>query len=91
MSEQNGPVNSAISEEEIFAAIRAERAENKRLAQDDPAALATKIHAKLPWTNCAMCRLQFKGYGNNAQPILDGLVCDDYNITVIRQRMRAVA
>ena len=73
----------------FFAALEAERAENERLAREDPAAFAAKIRAKLPWNHCAMCRVQFKGYGNNAQPILDGEVCDDCNVTVVRQRMRA--
>ena len=73
----------------IFAAVRAERAENERLAREDPAALAAKIRASLPWNHCAMCRVRFRGYGNNAQPILDGLVCDDCNVAVVKQRIRA--
>ena len=73
----------------FFAALEAERAENERLAREDPAAFAAKIRAKLLWNRCAMYRVQFKGYGNNAQPILDGEVCDDCNVTVVRQRMRA--
>ena len=64
-------------------------AENDRLRREDPAAFAAKIQASLPWMHCAMCRVQFKGYGNNAQPILDGKVCDECNITVVIQRMRA--
>ena len=77
------------SKNDPFAAIRAERAENqRRLAREDPEALAAKIRAKLPLTNCAMCRVEFRGYGHNAQPILQGVVCDDCNMTVLRQRTR---
>ena len=77
-----------MSQNNPFAAIRAERAENQRLAHEDPEALAAKIRAKLPLTNCAMCRLEFRGYGHNAQPIIRGVVCDDCNVTVLRQRTR---
>ena len=62
-------------------------AENDRLRREDPAAFAAAI--QVPSMHCAMCRVQFRGYGNNAQPILDGKVCDECNITVVIQRMRA--
>ena len=78
-----------IDSDSLFATMRAERAENERLAREDPAAFTAKIRATLPWKHCAMCRVQFKGYGNNAQPILDGYVCDDCNVAVVRQRMCA--
>ena len=73
----------------MLAGVFAEAEENDRLRREDPAAFAAKIQASLPWMHCAMCRVQFKGYGNNAQPILDGKVCDECNITVVIQRMRA--
>ena len=76
------------AENDPFAAFRAERAENERLAREDPEALAAKIRANLPLTNCAMCRVEFRGHGHNAQPILHGVVCDDCNATVLRQRTR---
>ena len=76
--------------EQTMAALRAEQAEYERLAREDPAALAAKIHANLPWNHCAMCRLQFKGHGNNAQPLLDGVVCDECNVNaVLPHRLRA--
>ena len=62
-----------------MAALRAEQAEYERLAREDPDAFAAKIQANLPWNHCAMCRLRFKGHGNNAQPLLDGVVCDECN------------
>ena len=65
----------------------AEAEENDRLRLEDPAAFAAAI--QVPSMHCAMCRVQFRGYGNNAQPILDGKVCDECNITVVIQRMRA--
>ena len=77
--------------EQTMAALRAERAEYERLAREDPAAHAAKIHTNLPWNHCAMCRLQFKGHGNNAQPLLeDGVVCDECNVNAVRpHRLRA--
>ena len=74
-----------------MAALRAEQAEYERLAREDPAAHAAKIHTNLPWNHCAMCRLQFKGHGNNAQPLLeDGVVCDECNVNAVRpHRLRA--
>ena len=75
-----------------MAALRAEQAEYERLAREDPDALAAKIHANLPWNHCAMCRLQFKGHGNNAQPLLDGVVCDECNVNAVRpHRLRGGA
>jgi hypothetical protein len=39
-----------------------------------------------------MCRLQFKGHGNNAQPLLDGVVCDECNVNAVRpHRLRGGA
>ena len=76
-----------------MAALRAEQAEYERLAREDPAAHAAKIHTNLPWNHCAMCRLQFKGHGNNAQPLLeDGVVCDECNVNAVRpHRLRGGA
>lgn len=74
---------------DAMAALRAERAEYERLAREDPDALAAKVHANLPWNHCTMCRLQFKGSGNSAQPLLDGVVCDECNVAAVRpHRMR---
>ena len=75
--------------QDMLAKLFADAEENDRLRREDPAAFAAKIQASLPSRHCAMCRVQFKGYGNNAQPILDGKVCDECNITVVIQRMRA--
>ena len=62
---------------------------NERLAREDPAAYAAKMYAQLPVNHCAMCRVEYRGYGNSAQPILDGDVCDDCNAsTVMRARWR---
>ena len=75
--------------QDMLAKAFAEAEENDRLRREDPAAFAAKIQASLPWMHCVMCRVQFRGYGNNAQPILDGKVCDECNFTVVKQRMRA--
>ena len=76
--------------EQTMAALRAERTEYERLAREDPDAFAAKIQANLPWNHCAMCRLRFKGHGNNAQPLLDGVVCDECNVNAVRpHRLRA--
>ena len=71
----------------VLAKAFADAEENDRLRREDPAAFAAAI--QVPSMHCAMCRVQFRGYGNNAQPILDGKVCDECNITVVIQRMRA--
>ena len=36
---------------------------------------------------CSICKLEYKGYGNNAQPINDGLCCDECNTKVINARL----
>lgn len=38
---------------------------------------------------CALCGKEFKGYGNNGQPLVDGTVCDDCNVEVIKARLSA--
>ena len=73
----------------VLANAFADAQENDRLRREDPAAFAAKIQASLQCRHCAMCRVQFKGYGHDAQPILDGKVCDECNFTVVKQRMRA--
>ena len=75
------------SENAVQAMLAGVFAVNDRLRREDPAAFAAAI--QVPSMHCAMCRVQFRGYGNNAQPILDGKVCDECNITVVIQRMRA--
>lgn len=36
---------------------------------------------------CALCGKEFKGYGNNGQPLVNGRVCDDCNKEVIKARI----
>lgn len=36
---------------------------------------------------CCVCGKEFTGYGNNAQPIVDGICCDECNNLVILRRM----
>ena len=38
-------------------------------------------------TNCSICKEDFEGYGNNAQPVNNGVCCDDCNNLVIRRRI----
>ena len=38
---------------------------------------------------CALCGKEFKGYGNNGQPLVDGTVCDECNVEVIKARLSA--
>ena len=38
-------------------------------------------------TNCSICKEDFEGYGNNAQPVNDGICCDDCNTLVITRRL----
>lgn len=37
---------------------------------------------------CCLCGKVSEGYGNNAQPIKEGLCCDDCNSKVIHERLR---
>jgi hypothetical protein len=37
---------------------------------------------------CVLCKKIFIGYGNNAQPLKEGLCCDDCNIKVIETRLK---
>lgn len=36
---------------------------------------------------CANCNQKIKGYGHNGNPLVDGTVCDDCNIEVLKKRM----
>ena len=36
---------------------------------------------------CCMCQMKYEGYGNNAQPIMDGMCCDECNKLVIKRRL----
>lgn len=59
-----------------------------KLKRENPEAFEAQRIASLPWTRCAMCRVDFKGFGHNAKPILAGKVCDACNGTVLKQRLR---
>ena len=37
---------------------------------------------------CCMCKKEFEGFGNNAEPLMKGICCDDCNISVIRERLK---
>jgi len=37
---------------------------------------------------CCLCKEEFEGYGNNAQPLKKGLCCDKCNVDVIIERMK---
>tara|TARA_B100000073_G_scaffold343679_1_gene348960 strand:- start:215 stop:385 length:171 start_codon:yes stop_codon:yes gene_type:complete len=37
---------------------------------------------------CSICEKTFSGFGNNAQPINDGVCCDDCNKLVIIERLK---
>ena len=37
--------------------------------------------------NCSICNENIEGFGNNAQPINDGICCDDCNNLVILARI----
>ena len=38
-------------------------------------------------TSCSICKEDFEGYGNNAQPVNDGVCCDGCNTLVIKRRL----
>lgn len=35
---------------------------------------------------CSICGKEYKGFGNNAQPINDGRCCDECNNTIVLER-----
>ena len=41
--------------------------------------------------NCSICKKEFKEHGNNAQPINDGVCCDDCNTLVIIERIKEMS
>ena len=41
--------------------------------------------------NCSICNEKIEGFGNNAQPINDGICCDDCNTLVIIERIREMS
>jgi hypothetical protein len=43
------------------------------------------------WFKCVICKADCRGYGNNAQPVDQGLCCDDCNwIAVMPAKMQAL-
>lgn len=36
---------------------------------------------------CSICKKNYQGYGNNAEPINKGRCCDDCNMLVIARRL----
>ena len=40
--------------------------------------------------NCSICEKDFEGFGNNAQPVNDGICCDECNNLVIWARINVV-
>ena len=64
---------------------------HKRLKREDPEGFRRMVEAKLPTTRCAMCSVDFKGYGNSGDPIVPGsVVCSACNVQVVAARFRAV-
>ena len=41
-----------------------------------------------PLTKCSICGEEFKGFGNNAEPINNGRCCDECNADVIIARLK---
>ena len=41
--------------------------------------------------NCSICNNNIEGFGNNAQPINDGICCDDCNNLVIIERIKEMS
>ena len=41
--------------------------------------------------NCSICNEKIEGFGNNAQPINDGICCDDCNTLVIIERIKGMS
>ena len=87
-------LNRRIEEAEINDALRKRFVEgeiNEALRRTDPAAYNAKMEAEMPENVCCFCRVTFRGYGNNPQPLLEeGRACDTCNrAIVIRGRLQA--
>lgn len=39
---------------------------------------------------CVICKKDYCGYGNNAEPFASGLCCDDCNLAVIKERIKQI-
>lgn len=87
-SPMEAKVNDQSWQLRVLETLFKEGEANERLKREDPEAFEAKRLASLPWTRCAMCSVNFKGYGNNARPILNGKVCDECNTQVVMQRIR---
>ena len=40
--------------------------------------------------SCCLCEEEFHGFGNNAQPLKDGVCCDSCNTEVIMARLKTI-
>ena len=65
---------------------------NEELRRTDPAAYEAKMKAEMPQNVCCFCRVTFRGYGNNPQPLLEeGLACDICDRAIVwNARLQAV-
>ncbi len=39
-------------------------------------------------SKCVLCKQDFEGYGNNAQPLAEGFCCDECDVKVLKERLR---
>ena len=39
---------------------------------------------------CVICTKEYEGYGNNAEPVKEGVCCDPCNLIVIQKRLSSV-
>ena len=64
---------------------------NEELRRTDPVAYEAKMAAEMPENVCCFCRVAFRGYGNNPQPLLtEGVACDTCDrVIVLRARLQA--
>ena len=75
------------NDEELMKVIELKLKARDQMKRGDPNGFAVRVAAELPMQRCAMCRIEFRGHGNNAVPVVDGVVCDGCNVTVACQRV----
>lgn len=39
---------------------------------------------------CCICKKEYEGWGNNAEPLAEGLCCDECNKKVIKARIEEI-
>ena len=66
-------VEEESDQQKWIANLLAEGEANRELQRTDPQAYRKKMESELPENDCCLYRAHFRGYGNNPEPIVDGI------------------